>query len=137
MARHERSFEYAQPIDSRAARGRTAFLAGLAAEDIVARAYVAAGYTLVAERWRGRRGEIDLVFETAAGVVMVEVKASKTRDAAASHLTPAQVTRLYATAEEYLATLPNGALTDIRFAVALVDQSGALDILENAFAGYM
>ncbi|KIC50222.1 hypothetical protein RA29_10825 [Tateyamaria sp. ANG-S1] len=111
------------------------YLAGLAAEEIVVRAYRAAGYKLVAERWRGRRGEIDLVFSTAVGVVMVEVKASKSFDAAAAHLTPAQVSRLYATADEYLGTLPNGSLTDVRFDVALVDQSGGLNIFENAFAG--
>ncbi|APX14003.1 hypothetical protein BWR18_18865 [Tateyamaria omphalii] len=137
MARHERFLDPAQPVDARASRGRTAYLAGLAAEDIVARAYRAAAYSLVAERWRGRRGEIDLVFSTVVGIVMVEVKASKTLSAAADHLTPAQVARLYATAEEYLATLPNGSLTDIRFDVALVDQAGRLNIHENAFAGYM
>ena len=137
MARHERYFDQARPVDARIARGRTAYLAGLAAEDIVARAYHAAGYRLVAERWRGRRGEIDLVFSTSAGIVMVEVKASKTLAAAAAHLTSAQVSRLYATAEEYLAGLPNGSLTDIRFDVELVDQSGQLSILENAFAGHM
>ncbi|WP_147107100.1 YraN family protein [Tateyamaria sp. syn59] len=137
MARHERFFDPAQPVDARIARGRMAYHAGLAAEEIVARAYRAAGYTLVAERWRGRRGEIDLVFSTALGIVMVEVKASKTLAGAADHLTPAQIARLYRTADEYLGTLPNGSLTDVRFDVALVDQSGRLNILENAFAGYM
>lgn len=134
MARHERFFEATQPVHSRTMRGRTSYFAGMAAEDSVARAYVAAGYELVAERWRGRRGEIDLIFSTIKGVVMVEVKASKSFAAAAAHVTPAQVKRLYATAEEYLATLPDGALTDVRFDIALVDQTGALDILENVFA---
>ncbi|MBY5934846.1 YraN family protein [Tateyamaria omphalii] len=135
MARHERCFDHAHPVAARAARGRMAYLAGLAAEEIVVRAYLAAGYELLAERWRGRRGEIDLVFSTCLGVVMVEVKASKSFESAAAHLTPAQVSRLYATADEYLATLPNGSLTDVRFDVALVDQAGGLNILENAFAG--
>lgn len=134
MARHERYFDAAQPVSARAARGRTSFHTGLAAEDAVARAYIAAGYKLVAERWRGRRGEIDLVFSTAVGIVMVEVKASKTFARAAGHLTRAQIARLYATADEYLATLPTGGLTEVRFDVALVDQTGALNILENAFA---
>ncbi|WP_299609318.1 YraN family protein [uncultured Tateyamaria sp.] len=137
MARHERSFETAQPVDSRSARGRVSYLAGMAAEEIVERAYRNAGYVLAAERWRGRRGEIDLIFSTIKGVVMVEVKASKTFASAAAHVTPAQVKRLYATADEYLATLPDGALTDVRFDVALVDQTGMLDIHENAFAAYV
>lgn len=137
MARHERYFEAAQPADARVQRGRTAYHAGMAAEDCVARAYIAAGYRLVAERWRGRRGEIDLIFSTIKGVVMVEVKASKSFSSAAAHISPSQVKRLYATAEEYLATLPSGNLTDVRFDVALVDQTGALDIHENAFAAYV
>ena len=134
MALHERSFEQAQPVAGRSARGKVSYLAGLAAEDIVARAYCAAGYDLVAERWRGHRGEIDLVFSTAIGIVMVEVKASKDFTSALQHLTPTKIARLYATAEEYVGTLPGGTLTDVRFDVALVDQMGRLDIHENAFA---
>ncbi|WP_229801246.1 YraN family protein [Tateyamaria omphalii] len=111
--------------------------AGMAAEQIVARAYIAAGYKLVAERWRGRCGEVDLIFSTAMGIVMVEVKTSKSLAAAAAHLTPTQVKRLCATADEYLATLSDGAMTDVRFDVALVDQTGAAEFLENAFAGYV
>lgn len=136
MARHERFFGADQPVATRAARGRTSYLAGMAAEDIVARAYANAGYTLVAERWQGRRGEIDLIFSTILGVVMVEVKASKDFAAAASHVTPSQIKRLYATADEYLGTLVDGSLTDVRFDVALVDRTGRLNILENAFAAY-
>ena len=94
----------------------------------------AEGYDLVAERWRGHRGEIDLVFSTAIGIVMVEVKASKDFTSALQHLTPTKIARLYATAEEYVGTLPGGTLTDVRFDVALVDQMGRLDIHENAFA---
>lgn len=137
MARHEQRFDPGQPIDARVVRGHVSYHAGMAAEQIVARAYIAAGYRLVAERWRGRRGEIDLIFSTAIGIVMVEVKASKSFATAATHVTPAQVKRLFATAEEYLTTLVDGSLIDVRFDVALVDQNGALDILENAFAGYV
>ncbi|WP_299208367.1 YraN family protein [uncultured Tateyamaria sp.] len=137
MARHERCFDKGQPVDTRVARGHMSYHAGMAAEQIVARAYIAAGYRLVAERWRGRRGEIDLIFSTAIGIVMVEVKTSKFFASAAAHLTPAQVKRLCATADEYLATLSDGSLTDVRFDVALVDQTGAVEFLENAFAGYV
>lgn len=134
MARHERYFDTSQPVRARAARGQMTFLSGLAAEDIVKRAYLAAGYRLVVERWRGRRGEIDLIFSTVLGVVMVEVKTSKSFAAAAENLSQAQIARLYATASEFTATLPDGNLTDIRFDVALVDGTGALRVFENAFA---
>ncbi|WP_299547551.1 YraN family protein [uncultured Tateyamaria sp.] len=137
MARHERSFGAAQPVDARVARGHMSYHAGMAAEQVVARAYIAAGYKLVADRWRGQRGEIDLIFSTVIGLVMVEVKTSKSFASAAAHVTPAQVKRLCATADEYLATLSDGSLTELRFDVALVDQAGAVDILENAFSGYV
>lgn len=137
MARHERCSDTGQQFNTRVARGHMSYHAGMAAEQIVARAYRAAGYRLVAERWRGRRGEIDLIFSTAIGIVMVEVKTSKSLASAAAHLTPAQVQRLCATADEYLATISDGALTDVRFDVALVDQTGAVEFLENAFEGYV
>jgi len=44
------------------------------------------------------------------------------------------VRRLYATGEEFLATQPDGRLTNVRFDVALVNGSGAVQILENAFS---
>ena len=113
MARHERRFDQAQPVTGRAIQGKTSYLAGLAAEDIVARAYADAGYELVTERWHGRRGEIDLIFSTAVGIVMVEVKASKDFASALQHLTPTKIARLYATADEYMAKLSNGTLTDV------------------------
>ena len=121
----------------RQARGRMSYLAGLAAEDRVAEDYRARGYVLLEMRWRGRRGEIDLIFADGDGVVMVEVKKSSSFEAAMSHITPAQVTRLFATAEEYVGTRPLGSLTDIRFDVALLDQHGQVSVLENAFCGWI
>jgi putative endonuclease len=41
--------------------------------------------------------------------------------------------RIIGSAEEFLANEPNGSLTNVRFDVALVDQTGQLRILENAF----
>ena len=51
------------PQDARELAGRTAYEDGLAAEVIALRDYLARGYRLVAQRWRGRCGEIDLIFE--------------------------------------------------------------------------
>jgi len=107
--------------------------AGLAAEDLIARNYRRRGHQIVAQRWRGKRGEIDLIVRDDNSIVFVEVKQSRDFDAALSHVRPAQVRRLYATGEEFLATQPDGSLTDVRFDVALVNGSGAVQILENAF----
>ena len=56
--------------------GKTAYLAGLSAEDQVARLYETHGYHLRARRWRGRGGEIDLIFEKSGEITFVEVKKS-------------------------------------------------------------
>lgn len=121
----------------RQSRGRMSYLAGLAAEDAVAADYRARGYILLEVRWRGKRGEIDLIFADGPGVVMVEVKKSWSFDAALAHITPAQVRRLFATAEEFVGTRPLGNLTDIRFDVALMDQHGQVSVMENAFSGWI
>ena len=114
-------------------RGRMSYHAGLAAEELVADHFLRKGRVIAARRWRGNRGELDLVVQHGDALVFVEVKQSRDFDTALSHVTPAQVRRLYATAEEYLGTLENGAFIDVRFDVALVDGQGALKVLENAF----
>ncbi|MEO9574825.1 MAG: YraN family protein [Lentilitoribacter sp.] len=124
-------------VSARESRGRISYLAGLAAEDRVAAAYRARAYVLLEKRWRGKRGEIDLIFADGDGVVMVEVKASDSIETAMSHITRRQVRRLFATAEEYVGTRQKGSLTDIRFDVALMDQHGQVCVLENAFCGWV
>lgn len=122
---------------ARESTGRMSYLAGLAAEDSVAADYVRRGHQALAVRWRGKRGEIDLIFADSDGIVMVEVKKSRDFETALSHVTPAQVRRLFATAEDYIGTLPAGNLTDVRFDVALVDSHGQVQVLENAFSGWV
>lgn len=117
----------------RMAQGQMAHHAGTAAEAAVARHYQSLGFDVVAERWRGAGGEIDLIVQNADRVVFVEVKKSKSFDAAARSLSPKQMARIYATAEEYLGCLPTGSLTEARFDVALMDSSGAVRIIANAF----
>lgn len=114
--------------------GYRSYRAGLAAEEAVARQYAAAGAEVAARRWRGTAGEIDLVLRHRGTVVFVEVKQSKTHAQAAEHLGPRQMGRIYAAASEFLADEPAGQNSDARFDVALVDQAGRIDVIENAFA---
>ena len=106
--------------------------AGFAAEQSVKYYYEKCGLVLGAERWRGKRGEIDLIFRDGATIVFVEVKKSKTHARAAELLRPDQMRRILNTATEFVASEPNGQNTDMRFDVALVDASGAIEIMENA-----
>lgn len=112
--------------------GLVSYLAGKAAEVQVMRAYVDHGHRVVAQRWRGPAGEIDLVLEKDGEVVFVEVKKSKTFAKAAESLSQRQVARLLRSAEHCLGTFPKGALTPMRFDVALVDERGQIDVISNA-----
>lgn len=119
---------------TRRIKGQGAYLAGLCAEDSVARLYADRGCALRESRWRGDGGEIDLIFDRGAETVFVEVKAARDFAAAAAMLRPGQVARLWRAAEEYLGTLAGPAPRECRFDVALVDRAGRVDVIENAFA---
>ncbi|MFT5785219.1 MAG: putative endonuclease [Ascidiaceihabitans sp.] len=119
--------------DVRRHRGAMAYHAGLSAEDMIGADYERRGFPIAARRWRGKGGEIDLIAEDGAGLVFVEVKQSRDFDQAAEHVSPHQMKRLYASAEEYLGQMPNGSLTDVRFDVALVNGRGEVRVIENAF----
>ena len=114
--------------------GSGSYHAGRAAEEIVARLYETGGYRVLARRWRGQGGEIDVIVARAAETVFVEVKSSATHDAAAWRVSPRQVRRLFDAAAEYMGALPDGQDSAVRFDVALVDGAGRVEIVENALS---
>lgn len=118
---------------TRQSRGKTSHYAGEAAEMRIATDYERRGFPVARRRWRGQGGEIDLILRDGDGLVFVEVKQSRSFDRALAHLSQRQVARLYAAAEEYLGTQPQGSLTEIRFDVALVNGFGEIRVIENAF----
>nr|WP_245398578.1 YraN family protein [Oceaniglobus trochenteri] len=105
----------------------------MAAEDRVAAAYERRGHAVVARRWRGRGGEIDLIARDGNGLIFIEVKTSASLAQAAQRISDRQARRLFAAASEYLARMPLGQATEMRFDVALMDGAGQIDIIENAF----
>lgn len=121
-------------LQTRSHVGAMAHHAGLAAEGRIAQDYVRRGFPLVRERWRGKGGEIDLIFRDGDGLIFVEVKQSRSFERAAQKISATQVQRIYTSAEEFLATQPRGNLTDVRFDVALVNGRGETQIIENAYA---
>ena len=114
-------------------RSEMSYHAGMAAEGCVAQDYERRGFAIARRRWRGKSGEIDLIVRDGAGLIFVEVKQSKDFARAALRVTPRQMQRIYASAEEFLATEPAGSLTEVRFDVALVNGHGDTRIIENAF----
>ena len=126
----------AQPTQVSAAlrtRGRMAHLSGALAEDSVARLLERKGMTILARRWRGKAGEIDLIARDGPCLIFVEVKQSATHEDAAHRLVAAQQGRIMRAALEYCDAEGLAALPDIRFDAALVDSQGRVEILERAF----
>ncbi len=121
-------------MQDRRERGKMSWLAGLAAEDAVAADYARRGHRVAARRWRGSRGELDIVARDGDGLIVVEVKKGRDFASALGHLTRAQLGRIYGAASEFVANEPRGALTDLRFDVALVDGAGRMEIHENFWA---
>ncbi|MDX2482380.1 MAG: YraN family protein [Pseudodonghicola sp.] len=114
-------------------RGLRAYLSGEAAEARIAQDYERRGFSVARRRWRGKGGEIDLIVRQGADVIFVEVKSARDFATAAGRLGARQMKRLYTAASEFLEGEPAGQLTRARFDVALVDQRGAFEIVENAF----
>lgn len=125
-----------QVLQTKARRGQRAYLKGAAAEKSVAAHYDRRGVDLLETRWRGQGGEIDLILGEAGVIVFCEVKAARTTEEAISRLSPAQMTRIHAAASEYLAYTPAGQLSEVRFDLAVLDEAGAVTVLENAFGHF-
>jgi putative endonuclease len=114
--------------------GLVSYYAGRSAEEQVAQLYQGSGRPVVARRWRGISGEIDVIARDGEEVIFIEVKQSKTHALAAEHLCERQMQRICLAASEFLGGEPHGLNTSSRFDVALVDGFGRIEILQNAFA---
>lgn len=117
----------------RRSRGQASYHAGLSAEAQVARHYASRGAKIVAQRWRGRAGEVDLVADDGTQLIFIEVKRSRTFAQGIERVTPHQVARILQTAEEYADRHAQGSLTEMRCDVAVVTGSGSIRVVENAF----
>ena len=100
----------------------------------MAQFYLRDGLSVVARRWRGTAGEIDVIARDGDQIIFIEVKKSKSHATAAGHLSSRQMQRIWQTASEFLGTQPKGQDTEARFDVALVDSIGRIEILRNAFS---
>lgn len=116
--------------------GTLAYLSGHSAEAQVAADYVRRGHSLAAQRWRGKAGEVDLIFNSGCEVVFVEVKKAGSFSNAAHRISPRQQQRICLAAEEYLGTQPKGLLTPMRVDAAFVNSFGEVQIVENAIGDF-
>ncbi|MCV6595566.1 MAG: YraN family protein [Mangrovicoccus sp.] len=113
--------------------GALGFHSGLAAEAIAEQAYLGQGHEVLARRWRGAGGEIDLIARRDNVLRFIEVKKARSHAQAAERVTARQQARIICAAQEYLGQCPDGLDSDMQFDVALVDGAGRLHILESVF----
>ncbi len=102
------------------ARRRRAFATGRRAEALAAWLLRLKGYRILARRWQGGVGEIDIVARRGSVLAFVEVKARANREAALTALTVRQRRRLVRAAETYVARFPQFAGLDLRFDMILL-----------------
>lgn len=114
-------------------RGQAADARGRGAEEIAAAALRSDGWSVLARRMRTAAGEIDMVAERQGMVAFVEVKARPTLSQAAHALSRRQRQRLVAAAEIALAEQPDWGRAGVSFDVMLVDTSGRVRRVTNAF----
>lgn len=122
------------PVDPRRQRrGRTNCRAGAAAEEAVARKYLALGGEIRARRLRTPEGELDLVVETGGVLVFVEVK-RRAAEVFGSPVSSRQWRRLENAALHYMIRVQSetGVQPVCRFDVALAGPDGRIRIIENA-----
>ena len=110
-----------------------AYQRGIAAETAACRKLERYGFTVLARRLRTEAGEIDIVAATRDLLTIVEVKARRTLADAAVALGPRQQARLLAAAEIALAEHPEWAREGMRFDLIVVDGSGRVRRIADAF----
>jgi putative endonuclease len=112
---------------------RAAERRGREAEDLAAAALERAGWRILGRRVRTPPGELDLVAEQGGLVAFLEVKHRPTGAEAAFSVTERQRRRIAAAAEAWLAARPDAAPAGVRFDVVVVDASGRVRRIADAF----
>lgn len=120
-------------MSDRQVLGRAAQARGVNAEALAAAALVADGWTVHATRLRTKAGEIDLVVERDGLLVLVEVKARLRLADAAGAVSSRQQARLLAAADIVLAEHPEWGERGVRFDLLVVDASGRVRRIADAF----
>jgi len=119
--------------DARQRRGRRAHARGIDTEAAASAALIRDGWTVHSQRLRTASGEIDIVAEKDGLLAIVEVKSRPTLADAAAALTARQRARLIGAAEIMLAEHPDWGANGVRFDVIVVDATGAVRRIADAF----
>jgi putative endonuclease len=114
-------------------KGTRAYAFGARAEDAACAALAREGWAVLVRRMRTEAGELDVVAEKDGVLAIVEVKARPTLADAAAALSPRQQARLLAAAEIVLAAHPAWGANGVRFDLLVVDATGTVRRISDAF----
>jgi putative endonuclease len=114
-------------------RGRRAQARGVMAEAVAGAALEDDGWVVLARRLRTDAGEVDMLAERDGILAIVEVKARPSLADAAGAVSPRQRARLLAAAEIVLAEHPEWGAAGVRFDVLVVDATGRVRRIADAF----
>ena len=114
-------------------RRSIAYVRGIDAETAACLALIHHGWTVLARRLRTEAGEIDIVAAKPDLLAIIEAKARRTLAEAALALSARQRARLIAAAEIALAEHPEWARDGMRFDLVVVDATGAIRRIADAF----
>ena len=120
-------------MTGRQQRGQQAHARGLTAEAAAGAALEGDGWVVLARRLRTEAGEVDMLAERDGVLAIIEVKARPTLADAAGAVSPRQRARLLGAAEIILAEHPDWGVAGVRFDVLVVDASGRVRRIADAF----
>jgi putative endonuclease len=110
-------------------------MTGAQAEQWAAQHLYQQGLKPIAQNYRGRFGEIDLIMQDGAALVFIEVRLRRNKDfgGAAASIDTRKQQRIIRTAQQYLAGLTH--IPPCRFDVVLMDDAQGHNVqwLKNAF----
>jgi putative endonuclease len=122
-------------MSDRSRRGHEAYQRGRAAEHAAQLALEGDGWSILACRLHTPAGEIDIVAEKEGLLVIVEVKARPRLADAAYSLSLRQQARLISAADIILANNPQWGTNGVRFDLLIVDATGVVRRIADAFRG--
>jgi putative endonuclease len=127
--------EFVEVMSDRSRRGQAADRRGRLAEDAARLALEGDGWSILARRLRTSAGEIDMVAEKEGLLAIVEVKARPRLADAAASVSDRQQARLVSATEIVLADNPEWGINGVRFDLLVVDASGVVRRIIDAFRG--
>ncbi len=111
----------------------SSYAIGIAAESRARELLESKSYRILAQRYKTKAGEIDLVAQRGEHLAFVEVKRRKTQDEAAWSIQPRQQARIALAAEVFLGEHAGLAQCSASFDVILISPTQGCAHIEQAF----